>query len=126
MFVFLRPMKIVGNSMNPTYQNGDIVFVNTAVKKYITKDIVVLYYGQEKIIKRIYGLYGDYIKITQEGVYINEEYITENRGEYTETEIILLEDEFFVLGDNYSESIDSRYFGAIKYSQIIGKVICSL
>lgn len=83
----------------------------------------MLHYGKEKIVKRIYGVYGDYVEITTEGVYINEILIIDNFENYNETEYTLLLNEYFVLGDNFSESTDSRYFGAIDKNQIIGKVI---
>lgn len=116
-------MTIKGNSMEPTYKNGDLIFVNTATKKFDTGDIIVLYYGKEKIIKRIYAVKGDCVKIISNGIYINEIYITNNIEGYNESNYVLMENEYFVLGDNYSESIDSRYFGTIKKTDIIGKVI---
>ena len=50
-------------------------------------------------------------------------YITENNENYDEVQYLLEDSEYFVLGDNYAHSIDSRNFGVVEAEQIIGKVI---
>ena len=122
IFVFAQPMRVVGNSMYPTYKENNIVFVNTMAKDYSTNDVVVLYYGREKIIKRICAESGDLVEIRTDGVYINGSFITENSENYNEVQYLLSENEFFVLGDNYSQSIDSRHFGIVGIEKIIGRV----
>lgn len=123
IFVFVQPMRVVGNSMYPTYEENNIIFVNTTVKDYSTNDVVVLYYGREKILKRICAESGDLVEIRNDGIYINGKYITENNENYDEVQYLLEDSEYFVLGDNYAQSIDSRNFGVVEAEQIIGKVI---
>ena len=123
IFVFVQPMRVVGNSMYPTYEENNIIFVNTTVKDYSTNDVVVLYYGREKIVKRICAESGDLVEIRNDGIYINGKYITENNENYDEVQYLLEDSEYFVLGDNYAQSIDSRNFGVVEAEQIIGKVI---
>jgi len=61
-------------------------------------------------------------------IYINGEILEENYGTETilnagnaSTEIILKNDEYFVLGDNRNNSTDSRMIGCIKRDDIVGK-----
>lgn len=109
--------------MMPSYQHNNMVFVNVVADNYTTSDVVIIQYGKEKIIKRIYAEAGDTVEIKAEGIYINQVYITDNSDEYQETKYFLGENEYFVLGDNYAQSTDSRYFGIICKSEIVGKVI---
>lgn len=86
---------IKGDSMRPTYEPGDRVYVNRLAylfKKPKIGDIVVIKHPKnkrKKIIKRI-------TKTTHLG--------------------------YFLVGDNKNQSTDSRYFGIVKKKDIIGKV----
>jgi signal peptidase I len=84
----------------------------------------------ENYIKRIIGLPGETVEIEEDGtIYINGEVLPEEYG-YGETtpqeltgEVVLGDDEYFVLGDNREISLDSRYaeVGNIPRSIIIGR-----
>lgn len=88
----------------------------------------------ENSISRIVGLPGETIKIEKGQVYIDGKklvsfYANEyHTGIYVENsevqleELELAEDEFFVLGDNWWRSIDSKHFGPVHKESIIGKV----
>ena len=118
-----QPFRVVGESMLPSYQHNDLVFANTLSDSYSTNDVVILRYGKEKIIKRIYAVQGDVVELRADGVYINKIFITCNSNKYEKVKYLLGESEYFVLGDNYEQSIDSRYFGVINQDEILGKVI---
>lgn len=125
-------------SMQDTLYDGDNILVDQlsyrldAPKRY---DIICFknYENKELLIKRIIGLPGEKVKILAGVIYINDNEIKDinNTVEKAEidnpglagSEIILGEDEYFVLGDNRAESIDSRYpeIGNIKRKDIIGK-----
>lgn len=122
LLIFAQPIRVVGNSMSPSYQHNNLVFVNTAAKNYSKNNVIILRYGKEKIIKRICAEQGDTVEIRADGIYINQVFITDN-NEYKEMQYFLRENEYFVLGDNYDQSTDSRYFGIISENQILGKVI---
>lgn len=89
--------------------------------------------GQDKpYIKRVIGLPGDTVEIRDEGVYVNETLINEPylQGRTTSCRtgnakfcgpLTVPEGSVYVLGDNRNNSEDSRYFGPVPDSHIIGK-----
>ena len=124
---------VVGQAMSDTLENGDEVFINKLVKSPDSGDVIVfLPNGNEKshyYIRRVIGVPGDVVQIKDGAVYINGELYNEKidvaamedagiAGE----EIVLGEDEYFVLGDNRNNSEDSRYanIGNIKKEYIVG------
>ena len=127
--------KVVGSSMEPALENGDRVVINLLARNYEAGDIIVFKTSSgEKLVKRIVAVDGDVINITPDKkFYINgkepdEEYI------FTETGItdiavaypvIVGEDSYFVLGDNRTNSKDSRNadVGLVDKEDIIGKVV---
>ena len=124
---------VVGQAMSDTLENGDEVFINKLVKSPDSGDVIVfLPNGNEKshyYIRRVIGVPGDRVQIKDGAVYINDELYNEkidvaameDEGIAGE-EIILAEDEYFVLGDNRNNSEDSRYanIGNIKKEYIVG------
>lgn len=133
---------VVGESMLPTLYNNDQLLVEKVSKyfKGITYgDIVTVstrdLTGHEagpNIIKRVIGLPGDKIEVKDGSVYRNGETITESYlPEGTVTlprdngydEVVLSNDEFFVMGDNRTISKDSRTIGPIPEKNIIGEVV---
>lgn len=129
--IFLAtPVKVDGDSMYNTLNDNDIVLLSklSSIDRF---DIIVLKENDNNatIIKRVIGMPGDKVKIRNNKIYINNK-IIEDEYAYGETsdydEITLGDDEYFVLGDNRLISKDSRYFGAIKKSDIKGKAVFRL
>lgn len=124
------PVKVDGDSMYNTLNDNDIVLLSklSSIDRF---DIIVLKENDNNatIIKRVIGMPGDKVKIRNNKIYINNKIIEDDYA-YGETsdydEITLGDDEYFVLGDNRLISKDSRYFGAIKKSDIKGKAIFRL
>ena len=124
------PVKVDGDSMYNTLSDNDIVLLSklSSIDRF---DIIVLKENDNNatIIKRVIGMPGDKVKIRNNKIYINNK-IIEDKYAYGETsdydEITLGDDEYFVLGDNRLISKDSRYFGAIKKSDIKGKAVFRL
>ena len=119
----VTPVTVDGNSMNDTLYTNDLMllFKIGDIERY---DIVVANHDNKKLIKRVIGMPNDKIKCVSGILYINNEEYTSGYG-YGENidfpEYILKEDEYFLIGDNRSDSLDSRYFGPVKKEDIEGK-----
>lgn len=135
----LRPFQVNGNSMFPTFINGEFVFTNLLSQRFgpLDRGDVVVFKAppdQDKdYIKRIIGLPGDVVRIQNGKVYVNGKVLdekpyltssitTQPRGFAHEGEDIKVsKDSYFVLGDNRVYSSDSRDWGLVPFSKIIGK-----
>ena len=124
---FVQLCFVRGDSMNPNLKDGQVILIKKFKLDLQYGDIVVINKNKKIIIKRLVGLPNDKIRIDKY-LYINDQkmdnYYIENKGDVTE-EVYLTEDEYFVLGDNLNNSIDSRTkeIGKIYKSEIIGKMI---
>ena len=127
----VTPARVDGKSMEPTLYNNNLVLLNKLnyrlndIKRF---DIVVLKYNDEKLIKRIVGLPGDYVEYKDNNLYVNGEIVSENFT-HEKTSDFKLEtigclkipgDKYFVVGDNRSNSVDSRMIGLIDKKDILG------
>ncbi len=118
----ITPAFVSGPSMEPTLYNGDWLIVKKYTK-YNRDDIVVFKHNKDKLIKRVVGLPGEHIKCEEAVIYINGEPYSDLYAignSFSFEEITLEDDEYFVMGDNRAVSKDSRYFGPINESDIIG------
>jgi signal peptidase I len=123
-------IRVDGYSMEPTLFNGEFVIVNKLAYKLGNPqhgDVIVFHYPrdpEQEYIKRIIGLPGDEVTITNGQVFINgmafsEPYIAEAPG--YQSEWIVPDDSLFVLGDNRNKSSDSHNWGPVPYEYVIGK-----
>ncbi|MCL4254833.1 MAG: signal peptidase I, partial [Anaerolineae bacterium] len=126
-----------GRSMEPTFVEGQrliISRVNYMVGEPQRGDILVFNSPQSdsddpSLIKRVVGLPGELVEIRDQEVYINgerldEPYIKEPcTRQCRDRQWQLENDEYFVMGDNRNVSNDSRAFGPIKHSAIIGEAL---
>lgn len=129
--------QVQGESMEPTLHDGDNLIVDKITYRFNDPkrfDIIVFpfrYKENTYYIKRIIGLPGETVQITNDGkIYINQEELKEGYGKEVildpgnaYTPITLGEDEYFVLGDNRNNSSDSRSssVGIIQRDDIIGR-----
>ncbi len=123
-----------GRSMNTTLVHHERVFVNKLAYRIGSPqrgDIIVFRYPKDPsrdFIKRVIAVPGDEIEIRNGGtLYINGERVEEpyvsspdSRGYILTT---IEEGEYFVMGDNRSNSEDSRFFGMVPIGNIKGKAI---
>lgn len=130
-------IEVIGSSMEPTLDNGDNLLVDKISYRFHDPerfDIVVFPYkygNNTYYIKRIIGLPGETVYIDKEGdIYINGEILKEGFGKekiknqgLAYLTITLGRDEYFVLGDNRNNSMDSRdpNVGNLHRGDIIGK-----
>ncbi len=139
VLVYSVGMKVsmIGVSMEPVLFNGQEVLINKFIYNIMSPDrgdvVAFLPNGNKNshyYLKRVVGLPGETVQIIGGYVYINGEPLAEDESYdkiadpgMAENEIILGNDEYFVLGDNRNNSEDSRSgnIGAIKKETIAGK-----
>lgn len=138
------------SSMNNTLYDGDKILIQLNVSDYDYEDIVVVNNEDQTpdsplLIKRVIGLPGDSLKFVTFGTYVylyrkaagsniflfvEEDYIKETMtsssftyyGIQLNTEIVVEEDSYFVMGDNRNNSMDSRHFGSYSSEKMIGRM----
>ncbi|MBU1145677.1 MAG: signal peptidase I [Firmicutes bacterium] len=120
---------VIGPSMQPTFNCGDYVIINHYDAEYSKDDIVILFEPDTslKLIKRLVGLPGDTLLVSEEGVFINgvqiETYMDLPHPTYFTSTITIEEGYYYVLGDNRTNSTDSRIFGLVSFEDMIGIVV---
>lgn len=145
-FVFTL-VKVQGQSMEPTLQSEDRLYVNRFLYTPEKNDIVIFVPESDPdrpYIKRVIATEGDsvYIDFETGDVYVNDElldepYIKEKTrttgsyimnliasGQYSrENPIIIEQDKIFVMGDNRNNSKDSRELGQIPLDEVLGGAV---
>lgn len=128
-YVFDRII-VSGNSMNPTYSDGDVIWARKFdVSELERYQVVVANIKGKFVIKRVIGLPNETLKIVDGYVYINNEILNDDYGYPTQiygcaaNEIVLEEDEYFLMGDNRDNSLDCRVWGAVKDETIKGVAV---
>lgn len=123
---FYSPIRVNGSSMYPTLQDKEFMILNKiGLQKGINRfDIVVVESNGKYIIKRVIGLPGESVMYSDNKLYINGKAIEDNYSK-SETEnfenVILKDNEYFVMGDNREVSKDSRVIGPVNVKNIKGK-----
>lgn len=130
--LWLPILRIVGSSMTPTLNDGEIV-VSMKGGKFTAGDLVSFYVGNKILIKRVIALPGQWVDIDEDGnVYVdehplNEPYLQEKALGICDLDLPyqVPEGHYFVMGDHRSTSVDSRSsaVGAISDGQIVGRIV---
>lgn len=133
--IWMPVLQIYGNSMTPMLSDGEIV-LSLKTSDISKGEVVAFYYNNKILIKRVIGIPGDRIEITDTGdLYINERLIDEP---YVSDKALgdsdieypyqVPEGKYFVMGDHRSVSIDSRNtsVGCVSQDQVVGRLIFKL
>jgi signal peptidase I len=131
-YFFYSLLIVRGKSMEPNYIDGDMVLVNKIsyqISNPQRGDVVAMFFPGEaskRFIKRVVGLPGEKVVVLANKVYINgqvlpEAYLPKSTITLPNLERQLTSDEYFVMGDNRGGSSDSRAWGPVPESYIIGK-----
>ncbi|TSC56644.1 MAG: signal peptidase I [Parcubacteria group bacterium Gr01-1014_18] len=132
-YFLIQPFYVKGASMEPNFFDNEYLVVDEISYRFSEPqrgDIVVLKYPRDirqYFIKRIIGLPGERVRVADGFVYINglqlgeSAYLDKSVLTHKEDIWVLKDDEYFVLGDNRIASLDSRDFGPIRRSHIVGK-----
>ena len=129
--------QVQGSSMEPKLSNEDNLIVDKISYRFHDPerfDIVVFPFRYEEnifYIKRVIGLPGETIRIDEKGnILINGEILEENYGKEViqspgraYEDIVLADDEYFLMGDNRNNSTDSRdpSVGNVRRDEIVGR-----
>lgn len=123
----VSPIRVNGTSMDSTLKDGDIMLLNEIGYRFSDIDrfdIVVIRRDGEYLIKRVIGLPGEKVKYLDNKLYINGKYVKEEFKHKKTSDFStyqLGKDEYFVMGDNRTNSKDSRMIGSIFREEILGK-----
>ncbi|MDP3057041.1 MAG: signal peptidase I [bacterium] len=142
-YYLIQPFFVSGASMAPQFHNGEYLIIdefsyrNNAPQR---GDVIVFRYPKDMsqfYIKRIIGLPGETIQIKNEQVVIYDKnkqlypwgllldetgYLNKEEATKGNIDLVLEDNQYFVLGDNRQFSSDSRYWGPVDKKFIIGKV----
>jgi len=136
-----EPYIVSGASMSNTFETGHYLIINKFWHKFdgLERGDVIVFRSptspSESYIKRVVALPGETIRISNNTVSVrgaNEEVFSPLEEPYTSSrtyanlEQTLTEEEYFVLGDNRSNSSDSRSWGPLNKSLIKGEPVLRL
>lgn len=140
-YFIAQPFIVQGVSMSPTFETGEYLIVDEISYRFNDPkrgDVVIVKKPgntSENLIKRIMGLPGETLryknnvltvinKENPDGLIISEPYLTNIKtGDFEAT---LGNDQYFVMGDNRSVSLDSRIVGPVRRDAIIGEALLRL
>jgi len=141
-YFLFQPFLVQGASMVPNFETNDYLFIDEISYRFRApqRGEVIVFIppisSPKPFIKRIIGLPGEGVEIKDGKVYIiknNKESLLDESNYLPKTvkttgnlKIFLKKDEYFVLGDNRLNSADSRVFGPIKRSDIVGRAVLRL
>lgn len=132
---FIGISVVSGDSMDPSYIDGEVVLYLRTCPKYEVGDVIsVRVPSGDYYIKRIVACPGDTVDIRRNNLYVNgaresfaaPDGITKRQKGTVVYPYKVRKGDYFIVGDNRDISVDSRYFGEVTAKEIKGKIILSL
>ncbi len=142
-FFIAEPFVVNGASMDPTFATGQFLIVDRLTYRFGDPkrgDVVVFRYPSNPkvyFIKRIIGLPGETVSIKNgsvtisnteypSGLKLDETYIDNSHSSHETSNTVIPEGHYFVMGDNRSQSSDSRVWGTLDKKLLAGRPIVRL
>jgi signal peptidase I len=133
---FMRTSPVDGLSMEPRVHAGEVVLINTLAYRFGSigrGDVVAFRHdapNPETYIKRVVGLPGERVEVRDgivsiDGRTLNEPYVR-FPDRRSAPGVIVPANAFYVLGDNRAESDDSRNWGVLQSSDVVGKALVGI
>lgn len=135
---FVRTPQVLGLSMAPQIASGEYVLIDTLTYRFRAPargDIIAFRHGDPgadpaTYIKRVIGLPGDLVLISAGVVFVNGKRLREPYVQFRDRRsfsvVRVPAGSLYVLGDNRVDSEDSRLFGCIPESSVIGRAIAGI
>jgi signal peptidase I len=138
-YFLIQPFNVVGASMQPNFENSDYLIIDELSYRFhepVRGEVVVFHppgnRGQD-YIKRVIGLPGETVIVQNgtvrivnaehpEGYTLDETAYLGDANTPGNTQVTLRNGEYFLMGDNRAVSLDSRSFGAVPRTNVIGRV----
>ena len=132
----LRPGQVSGYSMEPSIDSDEYVVINALAYRFSAPergDIVAFHHertGQNVYLKRLIGLPGDRVSIDRgvvsvDGVRLAEPYVRFADGRSFGS-VVVPQGTYYVLGDNRPKSDDSRAWGFVAKSDLLGRAMAAV
>lgn len=127
--------RMEGQSMYPTIHNGQRLRIDTSAyrQRQPRRGDIILFWGipahlgHRYLVKRVIGLPGEQVSVRNRRVYINGHALTEpyvrSPASYFYPPALVPPNDYFVLGDNRNNSLDSHLFGMLPTRDIVGRVL---
>lgn len=131
-FLF-QPFYVKGASMEPNYEDHEYLIIDELTYRFnepVRGEVVVFRYPNDPsqyFIKRVIGLPGEAVQVKESVVWINGQQL--NESAYLDatvqttgtTTLTLGSKQYFLMGDNRTASLDSRIFGPVDRSYVVGR-----
>jgi signal peptidase I len=132
----LRTGQVSGYSMEPSIDSDEYVLINALAYRFSAPergDIVAFHHertGQSVYLKRVIGLPGDRIAIDRGVVSVNGTKLDESYVRFADDRsfapVVVPANAYYVLGDNRPKSDDSRAWGFVPASDLMGRAMVGI
>lgn len=131
--VMVQSYVVQGESMEPSFHDGQRLMLNKISYRFSSPrmgDVIIFWppvYTEKPYIKRVIGVPGDEVSILNGKLYLNGMLVDEpdyipSLPTYLRIVEVVPEGQYFVMGDNRTNSSDSRSWGMVRRKDILGKV----